>query len=205
MNEEQARRDSVRQDALKREMLRESLDLIRVYNPTDKDFTILWDGFKHVVPNKNKDAGYGKGQRVVQRYLAKWYLKHMTDYIINTKADIELQKIKDAYEKDGIEDSLLKANQLIERKREYRTDNAEEIAKIAEIIWLGIEEKYGIDQIESEQEQHGIQDQRPVHEQIADTLKNKRARPVEATQNKEETTEYPINKAKKKLAEEVQS
>ena len=41
-------------EAFHRELYRRSLDSIRVYNPLDKDFTILWDKFKHTVPNKNK-------------------------------------------------------------------------------------------------------------------------------------------------------
>lgn len=201
-DEQMAARQQARDEAVKREMFRTSMDLIRVYNPTDEDFTIQWGEFKHIVPSKNKDVGYGKGQRVVQRYLAMWYLKHMTDKIINNKQDEYLRETHARLEKEGVEDALLKANQLVERRRELRTDNPEEIKKIAEVIWLGIEERFGMDQIKADTEV-GIQDQRPIHEQIADSLKNKRVAPVEAPQT-EKGTEYPINKAKKKLAEEVQ-
>jgi hypothetical protein len=183
-----------RNNAILREMQRTSLDLIRIYNPTDKDFVILWDGFKHIVPSKNKDIGYGKGQRVVQRYLAMWYLKHMTDQIITEAQDNKLKDIRKKYEDAGMEDALLKANLEVERNREMRTDNETEVKRIAEIIWLGIEEKYGMDM--QEETKQGNIDQRPIHEQIADTMKEKVYRkPVEESV-------FPINK-KKKLIEEV--
>lgn len=203
-DQQAAARQQARDEAVKREMYRTSMDLIRIYNPTDEDFSIMWGEFKHVVPNKNKDIGYGKGQRVVQRYLAMWYLKHMADKIINDRQDQELHKLHEKLEKEGTEDALLKANQTIERRRDLRTDNQEEIKKIAEVIWLGLEERFGLDEQMAGAEKATIQDQRPVHEQIADTLKNKRVEPVQASQT-EKATEYPINKAKKKLVEEVQS
>jgi len=202
-DQQAAARQQSKDEAVKREMYRSSMDLIRVYNPTDEDFSIIWGEFKHVVPNKNKDIGYGKGQRVVQRYLAMWYLKHMADHIINQKQDAELRKVHAQLEKEGVEDSLLKANQLVERKRELRTDNQEEIKKIAEVIWLGLEERFGLDEQMAGATKAEIQDQRPIHEQIADTLKNKRVAPVETAEPVRNTTEYPINKAKKKLVEEV--
>lgn len=196
-----AQSDSERNNALLREMQRTSLDKIRIYNPTDTDFTIMWDGFKHVVPNKNKDVGFGKGQRVVERYLALWYLKHMTDHIINEKQQKRLDELKEKYEKAGVEDYLVKANMQLESNKSVRTDNEAEVKRIAEIIWLGIEERYGMDDKESDFTTK-MQDQRPIHEQIAATLNNKvYKKPEEVV---ETSTEYPINKSKKKLLEEVQ-
>ena len=196
-----AQSDSDRSNAILREMQRTSQDLIRIYNPTDKDFIILWDGFKHPVPSKNKDIGYGKGQRVVQRYLAKWYLKHMTDQIINEIQDMKLAELKEKYDKAGVEDGLLKAHLEVERNRSVRTDNETEIKRISEIIWLGVEERYGVDL--DEQEKAGIEDQRPIHEQIADTIGNKMyVKPAEVKQEVKMSS-FPINKAKNKLVEEV--
>jgi hypothetical protein len=199
-----AQSDSDRTNSVLREMERTSHDLIRIYNPTDTDFTILWDGFKHVVPHKDKDIGYGKGQRVVQRYLAIWYLKHMTDKIITDKQDTKLKQLQSKYENAGIEDSLVKAQLEVERNRGVRTDNPDEVARIGDIIWLGVEEKYGID-MEIE-EKPTIGNQLPLHEQIAEKLKDKRVvskfeASTEVSVPKE--SPFPINKNKKKLVEEV--
>ena len=70
-------------EALHREMERISLDWVMIYNPTDEDFYIDWLPWHHLVPNKNKDIGWGPGRLEVQRYLARWYCEHMTVYLIN--------------------------------------------------------------------------------------------------------------------------
>jgi len=193
--------DSERNSSILREMQRTSLDLIRIYNPTDEDFTIVWDGYKHIVPNKNKDTGYGKGMRVVQRYLAMWYLKHITDKIITEKQDAKIAQLRTKYEDAGIEDSILKAQLEVERNRSLRTDNEQEVKKIAEVVWLGIEERYGMD--DEVVEQATSIDQRPVHEKVVDELTNKvykkKVEPVEEVEEKK----YPINKSKNKLEQEV--
>jgi len=198
--------DSERNNSVLREMERTSLDLIRIYNPTDEDFTILWDGFKHVVPHKGKDTGYGKGQKVVQRYLAEWYKKHMTDKIINGMQDRKLAELKDKYEKLGTEDGLLKAHLDVERNRGLRTDNEFEVNRIADIIWLGIEERFGMDEI-TQDEGEKI-DRLTVHEKVSEKLKNKvYVKPEVATKSpQEQKTVYPITqfKEKAKLAEEVE-
>lgn len=186
-------------NAILREMQRTSLDLIRIYNPTDTDFTILWDGFKHVVPSKDKDVGYGKGMRVVQRYLAEWYKKHMTDKMINDKQDMKLAQLKEKYDKAGVEDGLLKANLELERNRGMRTDNEEEVRRISAIIWLGIEERFGMDNmIENEGDKI---DRLSVHEKVSEELKNKMY--VKPKDVPVQTSSFPINKTKKKLVEEV--
>ena len=188
-----------RNNAILREMQRTSLDLIRIYNPTDDDFTILWDGFKHVVPSKDKDVGYGKGMRVVQRYLAEWYKKHMTDKMINDKQDMKLAQLKEKYDKAGVEDGLLKANLELERNRGMRTDNEEEVRRISAIIWLGIEERFGMDNmIENEGDKI---DRLSVHEKVSEELKNKMY--VKPQDVPAPASSFPINKAKKKLIEEV--
>ncbi len=196
-----AQSDSERNNSILREMERGSLDKIRIYNPTDKDFNIVWNKFKHVVPNKNTDTGYGKGMKVVERYLAKWYLKHMTDHMINEASDRKLEEIKSRYEKAGVEDVLLKANLDLERNKAMRTDNEDEVKRIANIIWLGIEERYGMDEITSESQSV---DSKSVYEKVEEELNNKVYRKSEdESVSKPTEIKYPINNAKKKLVEEV--
>jgi hypothetical protein len=200
-----------RNNSILREMERTSLDLIRIYNPTSEDFVIIWDGFKHVVPHKGKDVGYGLGMRVVQRYLAEWYKKHMTDKMINEMQDAKLGELKEKYEKAGVEDGVLKAHLDVERNRGLRTDNEPEVARIANIIWLGIEERFGLDD-RVEQVDEKI-DKLSVHEKVSEALKNKVYKRPEVKKTwldaevpvveKPKEQVYPISQAKKKLETEV--
>lgn len=132
---------------LKRELLRKSLDKIMVYNPTDTDYVVEWDGFKHIVPNKNKDTGWGKGKRALERYLAEKYVREMKNKLITEKADSEYQKLLADHTKKGTPDALFVAQTAIERRFDLRTDNAAAIKDWYAILWLGVVEKYGLDDL----------------------------------------------------------
>lgn len=83
------------------EMYKKSQDLWEVYNPTDQDYTIWYDkkmpGKEHwVVPNKNKDIGYGKGLQHVPTYAMDLYREHMGIEILN-------KQIKEDWDKKKLE------------------------------------------------------------------------------------------------------
>ena len=195
-------------DAIKREMYRTSLDSIRVYNPTKTDFTILWDGFKHTVPNKDKDVGFGKGQRVMPRYLAQKWCRDMKNKIIGEESEILVQDMIDRASDDM---KLKYQTDPLEKQRLYdRTPSINDestIKRVYEIIWLGIEEQYGIED-ETPIENDGKVDQRPIEEQVLDGMN----RPVKKPEIKKTWLDpkpevkppvnpaiYPISQAKKKL------
>lgn len=194
-------------DAIKREMYRSSLDSIRVYNPTDQDFTIIWDGFKHTVPSKGKDVGFGKGQRVMPRYLAMKWCRDMKNKIIGENSEKKVaemmasasQDMKIKYEADPFEKQKLYS-------MTPNINDEVEIKRIYDIIWLGVEERYGIeDSVEGEHD--GIQDQRPIEEQILDSMNRpvkKALQEQESVSEKPVSTVYPISQAKKNLVKEVQ-
>lgn len=134
-------------DTFKRELYRRSMDSIRVYNPTDRDFIVSWDGYNHVIPAKTKDLGWGQGMRVTYRYIAEYYRRHMTNQMINEMADAELSNLKTKLYEKGDTDAVYNANDRFERQHKFRTDNAELVKKIWGQIWLGTVEKFGMDQI----------------------------------------------------------
>lgn len=186
------------QDAIHREMYRKSLDNIRVYNPTNADYIIEWDGFKHVVPHKNKDTGFGKGQRVLSRYLAEKYARDMKNQIINMESEERVkQMIEDAplELKSKYQDDPFEKQKLYERVP--RTDDPKKIKEIYDVLWMGVEEQYGLDQ-EVADTSDGKIDVRTVEERTLADLE----RPVK---KQEIDTKYPITSNKKKLLEEVQA
>ena len=122
-----------------------SHDKFRIYNPTEEDFFIEWGGVKHLVPNRNRDMGYGAGQMRVERFLMAWYCKHMTDKIINDINNRKLALQLERFEKANPNAVLdpYEINQKVNSKVEIKLDDLETRKKIVDIINLGMEEKYG--------------------------------------------------------------
>ncbi len=138
-------------DAYKKELERRSMDSIRVFNPTDTDYYVEWDGYKHRVPGKNKDEGIGKGMRVLPRYIAEKYVREMKNLLINQMNDKRLADIKEKLQKAGTADIVWNANTELERQHDVRTDNPELVKKYYEICWLGVEQEYGMDEVTAPQ------------------------------------------------------
>jgi hypothetical protein len=189
---------SAQAEAVKREMYRKSQDLIRVYNPTSEDYTLDWDKFKHIVPHKDKDMGWGKGQRVMYRYLAEKYVREIKNKLINEMADGSVQKMLEGMAEVSRTEFL--ADPYMKQKlydKAPRTDNTELIRKIYKICWLGVEEEFGL--IDTpEVEGDGVVDRRPIEEQILDEMERPAKKIEEVQIVKEPEATYPINKNKKK-------
>lgn len=201
-------------DAIHREMYRKSLDTIRVYNPTDQDYSVVWDGFKHVIPSKNRDAGQGKGQRLLPRYIAEKYVRDMKNKLIYEEGE---QKVKQLLEDAPKELKIKYEADPYERQKLYdmapRVDNPTEIAKWYKVLWLGVEEQYGLDSPESTS-QPEMQDQRPIEEQILEQMETKnpdeldiepviKDQPTQPLIQEIPEAKYPINKKKENVIKEV--
>lgn len=171
-----------RGDALKKEMERSSLDIIRVYNPTDEDYILDWDGFKHRIPAKQ--------QKSLQRYLATKYCREMKNQLINKMADTELEKLKQSLIEKGDTDAVYNANDRFQRQNKYRTNDLELIKKIYKDIWLGVESAYGRDDVEPEKAENSKQYASPEDEVLAGmNLEYQEPEVIKLS-------DYPINKRK---------
>lgn len=84
-----------------RELERRSKDKVLAINPTDEDFVDTYDGFEFVYPNKDKDIGFGKGKKIVERYLFEHYSRHMTNKLIQQQIDEAVEKELDKRSKAG--------------------------------------------------------------------------------------------------------
>ncbi len=153
------------------------LDWCMVYNPTSEDFYIEWLNtqgrpWKYLVPSKNKDIGFGKGQYETQRYLAIWYCTHMKDKIINDKI------LKEGYDKlkEREEKGLPQLTKFEEQKAIWdktpRTNSNKELAALYPILWLGVTREFGMDYTPSEGPQNI--DQTTPEEKVLDSMKNKK-------------------------------
>lgn len=166
--------------ATQRELERKSNDRIRIYNPTDQDFTIYYGGSGFLVPSKNTDNGRGKGQSVVQRFIAVNYIKHMTDKILSKKTSEAVASENERRINSGMATMTVHTEQP-EFELRYNINNPEARKEVIRQLWLGIEEEYGMDQpIIQPLEKR---DNRTVDEQLLDEL-DKPVKPQETKADK---------------------
>lgn len=206
------------QEAVHREMYRLSQDDCMIFNPTDTDFYIEWEGYRHLVPNKYKDIGFGKGQREVKRYLAIWYCNHMKDQLINERGAKEAQELIERRRTQGKEDFR---DKYVENKEIWdkvaKTNDPNLLGEIMPGLFLGVTREFGDDfEIES-----NTPETKSTAEKILDELAVKKyvpsaprettmdltpdsvEMPKSASKATPEVTESIVTSSKKKLAQEV--
>lgn len=123
-------------EKIRKELQRKSLDQILVFNPTDKDHVVVWDGFNHIIP--------AKAERTLPRYIAQKYFKEMVDFLIHSE---ESTKIDAANAK-----RLAKGNPpLNPQEREQfalqyglHTANEPKRKELLKTLFLGVAEEYGV-------------------------------------------------------------
>jgi hypothetical protein len=136
-------------EAWHNEQRRKSQDLIRVSNFLDEDYVLVWDEggaqAKFIIPNRNKDLGWGKGMRVMQRYLARKYTNEMVTKVITERQNQKLEELKKKLQKQGATNIPFNANQELLSTQGVRTDDPTVRKELEDMIWLGIEEEFGMD------------------------------------------------------------
>lgn len=152
-----------------RERERKSQDLILVNNPTDKDFSLTWDSNRWIIPSKDKDTyGQGGGKRIVPRYVAENYMKHMIDKLILDDSNKSILTENERRQENG----QLMMNKWEEQyvfESQFSTNNPDLRRKYARVIWLGVAQEHGNDEVE-ETNVSTAKDMRPFDEQIIDEL-----------------------------------
>lgn len=131
-------------DAYKRELERHSKDIVMVHNPLDKDYVCVWDKFKHVVPNCNRDIGFGKGNNELQFYIARKYFNEMKDIMINMSNQKIAEKRIEAKEKSGANFETKWHEQVVWNNLP-RTNDRKVVDNLFEQLWLGIVREFGMD------------------------------------------------------------
>ena len=174
-------------------MERVSLDWVMIQNPTDDDFYIEWaakDGrpWKYLVPNKNKDIGWGNGKLEVQRYLAIWYCEHMTTKIINDKGKEIAEEMLAKRRSEGKPDLTKYQEQAMIWGKTPRSTSEAELSKLYPQLFLGITREFGMDYAPTDQP-IGVEIKTPS-EKALEELQNKKYDPVAKSQL--ETNPQPV-------------
>ena len=136
-------------DAYKRELERHSKDIVMVHNPLDKDYTCIWDKFKHVIPNCNRDIGFGKGNNELQFYIARKYFNEMKDLMVNLSNQQIVDKRIEAKEKSGANFETKWHEQMVWNNLP-RTNDRKIVDSLFDELWLGIVREFGLDEVENE-------------------------------------------------------
>jgi len=188
--------DIPQNDAWHAEQRRKSQDLIRVYNPTEEDYILIWDTERFIIPSKDHNKGWGNGMRVMQRYLAQKYTKEMVDKILTERQDKQLAERIIKLNTQGNEYPTYNANMQMQG---LRTDSPSLREPLEDSIWLGIEEEFGVDRDFVE-----IKEEKPMMQvDTFDRLKDKKyvseeIKPVPPiVETKEEVEKPPVYISKK--------
>lgn len=127
-----------RMEASRREMERKSLDTLRIFNPTDKVFRYMFNGFWNTVDSQ--------GTKDVPRYLAAHYLKKITERIIGDMATAKGNEMLDKKKGTSNPEYL---DKYVENQEVWlkvpRTDDPELAKEIRDQVILGIVEEYGME------------------------------------------------------------
>jgi len=155
------------------EQYRRSLDIIRVKNPTSKDFFIEWDHRFHKVP--------ANGTADVYRFLATNYCRSMKDQIIN---EMNQQMHDEAIVERQKKGLPAFNNKYEENYATYMTDPYPKTndwnlaAKIYADLWLGLVSEWGKDNPNEVNPRAGEVDQKPEEIKILESMQTKRVTSV---------------------------
>ena len=123
-----------------KELERRSRDTLMVYNPTDQDFPVVWEGMtEYVVPANSKDKGYGLGRLPVPRYIAEKYAREMAIFQINVYAKEIVSDYKKKYTGSPTEWPKIEENLA------PRTNDTNLLKKYMTPLIVGIVKEYGFE------------------------------------------------------------
>jgi len=169
-------------DAYKRELERHSKDTVMVHNPMDKDYTCIWDKFKHVVPNCNRDIGFGLGNNELPFHIARKYFNEMKDLLINLDNSKIVEKRIIEKEKSGANFETKWHEQTVWNNLP-RTNDRKVVDSLFDTLWLGIVREYGLD---IEENQMPMADFKSEEEHMNDMM-NKKFMPNTSSDTPEQT------------------
>lgn len=126
------------------ELYNRTQDIIRVHNPTENDFIVYNDrrfaNERYVIPNKDKDIGYGKGNNDVPRFIAQRFVDKLGIEMISKiiAEDWDKKKLKFRIEERG----------QMEERLALRSSDPKLWEDVTKKLWIGVVKRYQGDMIE---------------------------------------------------------
>ncbi len=149
------------------ELERRANDLLRVYNPTNEDYIVVWD---------KKSGGKvfrvrAKQEEVLFRYIAEKYIREMFQKMINDEVDKAVIKANEDRVAKGMAEMTKYAEQ-------YRFESpllqptSDKARKMIAILYVGVDREYGIDNEMGEEEQ--TPQDKPVFESALEDIQKQK-------------------------------
>src|SRR3990167_1304515 len=141
------------------EMERRANDILRVYNPTDKDYVIEWD-------RKNGTKLFrvpAKSEASLLRYIAEKYIHEMFEKITTEKIDQSVI-IENKRRGDKGFPVMNRWQEQLQFEGSVSNITPDDARKIIAVLYVGLDQEYGIDRIPSAQPV--IPDDRPVFSSV---------------------------------------
>lgn len=133
------------------EMERASQDRLLIHNILTKPIKCQWGpSMSWEIPGSKQDRGYGPGNFVVPRYIARKACEEIINEYFNTKHDTEVQAENDRRAKNGqlpMTKWAMGEQEAWQRQAGHYSRSEEDIAQLREEIILGVVEQYGIDTV----------------------------------------------------------
>ena len=122
------------------ELERRANDLIKVFNPTDKDYIVEWsrrDGSKLFRVPAKSDA-------ILIRYIAEKYLQEMFDKLMVDKANAAVIAENEKRIAKGMEE-MTKWKDQVRFESQYYNPSLEESKKLLATLYGGVVQEFGVD------------------------------------------------------------
>ena len=119
---------------------RRANDMLRVFNPTDEDYRVIWDKRSGGKVFRIK----AKSEEVVIRYIAEKYIREMFEKLLYDKVDKAVIKANEERVAKGMAEMTKYAEQ-------YRFESpllrptTEEAKKVIAVLYVGVDREFGID------------------------------------------------------------
>lgn len=148
------------------EIYNRTQDVIRVHNPTSSDFIVYNDrrfaNERYVIPNKDKDIGYGKGNNDVLRFIAQRFVDKLGMEMIS-------KIIADDWDKKKLKFRIEERGQMEERLA-LKSSDPKLWEDITKKLWIGVVKRYQGDMIEEPEERKPRKEYSSSSEEALDRL-----------------------------------
>lgn len=133
------------------EMERASQDRLLVHNILDKPIKCQWGpSMSWVLPASTKDNGYGPGNFVVPRYIARKVCTEIIDEYYNIKHDSDVATENERRAKNGqlpMTKWAMGEQETWQRQAGHYGRSEEDLEELRKQIVLGVVERYGLDTV----------------------------------------------------------
>lgn len=148
-------------DAWKLDREYRSQDDLRIYNPTQDPFTLIWDGFKRWTVNAQQEL-------TVKRFEAEKYARDMSVKIINNQNDEMVSVMKQERTAKGFPQLTKDQENEEMRVRAKKTNDEGLVADLYNQLVLGVVKKY--QPIRADDSMERVPDTKTLEERLVETM-----------------------------------